>query len=181
MPSRPRESVSSEVNFVIRPLTLADQPLLWEMLYHAIYVPRGQALPEPRVINVPEIARYVSHWGQADDRRFIALDAEGKEAIGAAWLRLLGRDNRAFGYVDETTPELSVAVLPAYRGHGIGTALLTELVEVASNHHDAVSLSVAAENPAVRLCQRLGFGVVGACGASLTMKKILTASLGAGL
>ncbi len=147
------------------------------MLYHAIYVPEGQPLPEPDVVNRPELARYVRDWGQADDRGFIAMDAEGKEAIGAAWLRLLRGDNKGFGYVGETTPELSVAVLPEYRGRGIGASLLTQLLQAASNHHAAVSLSVAAENPALRLYQRLGFDVVATSGTSLTMKKTLRTSL----
>ena len=168
--------MSTEQDYVIRPLTQADEPLLWEMLYHAIYVPEGQALPEPDVVNRPEIARYVRDWGQADDRGFIALDGGGKQPLGAAWLRLLRGDGKGFGYVDETTPELSVAVLPQCRGQGIGTRLLTRLLQVASNNHPAVSLSVAAENPALRLYRRLGFEVVGTSGTSLTMKVALTPS-----
>ena len=173
--ARHGDPVCSDLNYIIRPLTQADEPLLLEMLYHAIYVPEGQALPKPGVLNAPEIARYVSDWGQAGDGGFFALDAEGKEAIGAAWIRLLRGDNKGFGYVDDATPELSVAVLPEYRGQGIGTALLTELLRIASVHHDAVSLSVDAGNPALRLHERLGFDVVGASGASLTMRKALTA------
>ena len=168
--------MSSELNFVIRPLTQADEPFLWQILYHAIYVPEGQALPEPDVVNRPEMARYVRDWGQAGDRGFIALDAKGKQAIGGAWLRRLRGDNKGFGYVDETTPEVSVAVLPEYRGQGIGTRLLTRLLQVASNNHPAVSLSVAAENPALRSYRRLGFEVAGTSGTSLTMKVALTPS-----
>lgn len=175
------DSVGSEPNHVIRPLTQADEPLLRRMLYHAIYVPEGHALPGPGVVNSPEIARYVSDWGQVDDRGFVALDGEGKEAIGAAWIRLLRGYNKGFGYVDETTPELSVAVLPEYRGQGVGKALLTELLRVASERHEAVSLSVDAGNPALRFCQRLGFDIVGASGTSLTMKKTLTEGLDAGV
>jgi hypothetical protein len=44
----------------IRPLTSADQPLLWDMLYHALFVPAGAA-PLPReIVQRPEIARYVA-------------------------------------------------------------------------------------------------------------------------
>jgi ribosomal protein S18 acetylase RimI-like enzyme len=166
-------SMSGEQEYVIRPLTAADEPLLCQMLYFAVYVPEGQPLPEPDVVDRPEIARYVRDWGQANDRGFVALHTVGEQAIGAAWLRLLRGDKRGFGYVDDTTPELSVAVLPEYRGQGIGTRLLTWLLQVAAEHQPAVSLSVAAENPALRLYRRLGFDVVGTSGTSLTMKKTL--------
>ena len=170
----------ARLNYVIRPLAQADEPFLWQMLYHAIYVTEGEALPERDVINQPELARYVHDWGQADDRGFIAMDTEGKHPIGAAWLRLLTGDSKGFGYVDDATAELSVAVLPEYRGQGIGTRLLSQLLQAASNHHPAVSLSVAADNPALRLYQRLGFDVVGTSGGSLTMKKTLRTSSGEG-
>jgi ribosomal protein S18 acetylase RimI-like enzyme len=165
--------MSAELKYVIRPLTEGDERFLWQMLYHAIYVPEGQPLPEPDVVHRPELARYVRDWGQADDRGFIAIDAKGKEAIGAAWLRLLRGDNKGFGYVDDATPELSVALVPEYRGQGLGTRLLGKLLQAASQHYAAVSLSVAADNPALRWYQRLGFDVVSTSGTSLTMKKTL--------
>jgi hypothetical protein len=45
--------------FQIRPLAQADEPFLWEMLYHALFVPPGMA-PFPReLIYQPAIRRYV--------------------------------------------------------------------------------------------------------------------------
>lgn len=153
----------------IRPLTLTDEPFLWEMLYQALYVPEGQP-PFPReIVQEPEISRYVQGWGRADDSGFVAL-AEG-QPVGAVWLRLLTGDNRGFGYVDETTPELSIAILPAYRGRGIGRKLMVALLEEAQSCHRAVCLSVSPDNPAKGLYQRLGFEVVGKNGSSLTMVK----------
>jgi ribosomal protein S18 acetylase RimI-like enzyme len=168
--------VSTKQDYVIRPLTPADEPLLWDMLYYAIYVSEGQAPPEHDVVKQPELATYVAGWGQESDIGFVALDGEGKQPLGAAWLRLLKGDSKGFGYVDEATPELSMAVLPEYRGRGIGTRLLTRLLQVAANHHSAVSLSVDTDNPALRLYRRLGFEVVGTSGTSLTMKVALTPS-----
>ena len=170
--------MNTELNYIVRPLTQADEPSLWEMLYHAIYVAEGDISPEREVVNQPEIAKYVHEWGRADDRGFIALNAEGKQPIGAAWLRLLVGDNKGYGYVDDATPEVSVAVLSEYRGKGIGTRLLTQLLQVASKHYPAVSLSVAGDNPALRLYQRLGFETVGMSGTSFTMRKTLKTSRG---
>ena len=47
------------------------------------------------------------------------------------------------GFVDETTPELAIAVVPSRRGRGIGETLLEALVERArAEGHRALSLSV---------------------------------------
>jgi ribosomal protein S18 acetylase RimI-like enzyme len=153
----------------IRPLTLADEPFLWEMLYQALYVPEGHP-PFPReIVRNPEISRYVQGWGKADDLGFIAL-VEGKP-VGAVWLRLLTGDHRGFGYVDATTPELSIAILPEYRGQGIGSKLIVRLLEKTQPRYGAICLSVSADNPAKRLYQKLGFEVTGENGSSLTLVK----------
>jgi GNAT superfamily N-acetyltransferase len=62
-----------------------------------------------------------------------------------------------------------MAVLPEYRGQGVGTRLLGELLRLADGRYGAVSLSVSAENPAVRLYRRWGFREAGNSGSSLTM------------
>jgi GNAT superfamily N-acetyltransferase len=64
-----------------------------------------------------------------------------------------------------------MAVLPAYRGHGVGTRLLEYLLRAADERYEAVLSSVAANNPALRLYRRFRFEVVGAGGSSLTLKR----------
>jgi len=157
--------------FAFRSLTPADEPFLWDMLYLALYVPPGQpALPRD-VLRHPQIRRYVQGWRQADDMGLLALD--GDRPVGAAWLRMLTGENRGYGYVDETTPELSIAVLPECRGRGIGSALLARLLEDARSRFAAVCLSVSPENPARRLYERMGFRVVNDEPPSITMVKAL--------
>ena len=127
----------------IRLATAADEPFLWEMLYQAIYVPPdGAAIPR-EIVNQPELGRYVAGWGKANDIGFIA--EENGRPIGAAWLRLLAGEGRGYGYVDDQTPELTMAVLPEYRAQGIGTRLLAQLLGAAAGRFRAVSLSVAPE------------------------------------
>lgn len=106
---------------------------------------------------------------------FVAVDADSGEPIGAAWLRLLTGDERGYGYVDDETPELGMAVMPVYRGRGVGSELLGRLLKSAGEAYRAVSLSVSADNPAVRLYERAEFERVGECGASLTMVRRLGA------
>ena len=139
------------------------------MLYLALYVPPGAA-PLPRtIVQRPELARYAAGWGREHDLGFAALDATTGQAAGAAWIRLLSGANRGYGWVDDATPELSIAVLPAWRGRGIGAALLGRLVQAAQPHYRALSLSVARDNPALRLYRRLGFEGVRVDGELLIM------------
>jgi ribosomal protein S18 acetylase RimI-like enzyme len=49
------------------------------------------------------------------------------------------------------------AVLPDYRGQGIGAQLLTQILDAAKMKYPAVSLSVRANNSVIRLYERTGF------------------------
>lgn len=153
----------------IRPLTAADEPFLWEIMYHAIHVAEGEAPPPRDIVRRPELAHYLDSWGREHDGGFIA-ELNGVP-VGAVWLRLLKGDDAGYGYVDDATPELSMALLPDYRGQGIGTRLLEAALADATKRYAAVSLSVDPSNAAMRLYERFGFVVVGESGTSLTMKK----------
>ena len=111
------------------------------------------------VVENPGTARYVEGWGRHGDPSFVAV-GEGGEPLGAAWLRLLRGENRGYGYVDDETPEVAIAVRPGTRGAGIGTRLLRRLLEAAKPRYRAVSLSVRSGNPARRLYERMGFEAV---------------------
>lgn len=154
---------------MIRPLTPIDQPFLWEMLYQAIYVPTGQPAPSRDIIQQPELARYVEGWGKPDDRGFLALNARTNQPIGAIWLRLLTIEAPGYGYIDDNSPELAMAVLPGDRGQGVGTQLLACLID--SRPNESLCLSVTENNPVVRLYGRFGFTIVGHANGSMTMKR----------
>ena len=156
------------MTLTIRPLTPDDEPFLWEMLFQAIHVPDGHPPLSRDVLNLPELARYVRKWGRAGDCGFLAAVGE---PVGAVWLRLLVGEDRGFGYVADDTPELSIALLPGFRGRGIGTQLLSRLC-ASQNGDTPVSLSVSTDNPAVQLYRQFGFEVVGVSGDSLTMVRL---------
>ena len=92
--------------------------------------------------------------------------------MGAVWLRLLKGEAGGYGYVDDRTPELGIAVLPDYRGQGIGTRLLEQLLRDATSY-DAISLSVSKGNPAINLYQKLEFRSVHEDDTSVIMLKNL--------
>jgi Acetyltransferases len=68
-----------------------------------------------------------------------------------------------------------MAVLPEYRGRGIGTLLLRTLMQSLKDQGiGAVSLSVDVRNPARRLYERFGFYEIDLTGRSMTMRADLT-------
>jgi [ribosomal protein S18]-alanine N-acetyltransferase len=156
------------IDFHIRPLEAEDISFLRVALYHAIFVPPGIEAPPISIVDLPEIAAYIENFGQrAGDVGGVA-QVNGVP-VGAAWARLL----HGYGYVEAHTPELSIALLPDYRGMGIGTRLMEWLLEALKPSVTQVSLSVHVENPAYRLYQRLGFQTIKLEGNSATMVRRL--------
>jgi len=108
----------------------------------------------------PDLAKYVAEWGRTGDIGFVAVESDTNRPIGAAWVRLLTGGDKLPGAIDDTTPELAIAVVPKYIGKGVGTRLLAQVLDAAKAVYPAVVLSVRATNPAKRLYERLGFVVI---------------------
>ncbi len=140
------------MEYVIRQLTNQDEPILWEMLYYGLASSASNEPPPREVVRRPEIARYVEGWGRAGDTGFVAHDKKNRGLLGAAWLRQPADKSH-------TSPELALSVKPEHRRHGIGTALLTQLVR-ANPDYSTISISFVAGKPVLRLYERFGFKVV---------------------
>jgi GNAT superfamily N-acetyltransferase len=124
---------------------------LRDMLHHAYYW--RERVPGSLV------SRYVRGWGRPGDTALIAL--ENGFPVGAAWFRVFSGAEPGYGFVDESTPELAIAVVPSKRGHGVGDDLLSALIQKAqSAGYERLSLSVEPGNPARKLYERHGFEVV---------------------
>ena len=66
-------------------------------------------------------------------------------------------------YVYRTEKEIrlmDIALVPAWRRHGIGSALLRELLHEARATNRELTLHVEPDNPAQHLYQRLGFRLI---------------------
>jgi ribosomal protein S18 acetylase RimI-like enzyme len=94
----------------------------------------------------------VEGWGRIGDTGFVAHDKKSRALLGAVWLRRPTDKSDA-------SPELALAVKPEHRRHGIGTALLTQLVR-ANPDQSSISVSFVAGKPVLRLYERFGFKVV---------------------
>ena len=144
------------MNTIIRKIRLEEHVLLREFLYHAIYLPQGVEPPSQSVIDLPELQVYIADFGTRPGDHCIVAEAAGK-AVGAAWCRIMAD----YGHTDNDTPSLAISLLPEYRGLGIGTRLLNDLLLLLQEHgYLRASLSVQKENPALRLYQRTGFHIV---------------------
>ena len=156
----------------LRPATPADLPFLWEMLRAAVCWDPAADCPDD-ILERPELAHSFDGWGRPGDAAVLALGPDGRP-IGAAWRRQWTADEHSYGFVDEATPELGLAVVAAWRGQGVGTRLLRPLMGGARKAGtQQVSLSVAPANPARRLYERAGFAKVGESGTSWTMAAVL--------
>jgi GNAT superfamily N-acetyltransferase len=154
---------------MIRKASGRDAPFLRDMVKHAYYWRWG----EPETADVPA-SSYVEGWGRPGDRGLILLD-EGFP-VGAAWYRLFTAAQPGYGFLDEQTPELTIAVVPSRRGRGFGAELLSALLEQArADGHQAISLSVEKDNPALKLYERFGFAPVKELGATVVMRAPLQA------
>ena len=155
------------MGFTIRPGTQDDVPFLEAMIYEAAFHPRRPRPPLEQALREPRLARWVAGWGRPGDAAAIATDRTTRP-VGAAWYRRFPRyEPGNEGFVDPATPVVAIAVVAEWRGQGIGAALLGALVERArATGIAALSLSVGATNPAVRLYGRLGFVRVEGRGAT---------------
>ena len=143
-----------------------DVPFMRSMLTHAYnwHVSKLET-------DVP-ISGYVDGWGRPGDTALIAID-EGHR-IGAGWYRLFRASAPGYGFVDEQTPELTIAVVPGRRGEGVGHSLLRDLLARAEDDgHPALSASVERNHPDLRIFEREGFVAVDDAGDAVTMRRPL--------
>lgn len=130
------------------------------MLYKALFVECGKPKFPKSIIENPEIKKYIEFWGK--DKYDIAIVSIIEDKlIGAIWGRKFKANKKGYGYVDENTPEISMAVKEGYRNKGIGTQLLKQIeIEYLKINVETLSLSVDKLNPAKLLYERANYKIV---------------------
>ena len=154
---------------IIRNIEKNELEFLKDMLYESIYVPEN-IKNKVELLCSPSIKKYYEDWGRKGDTALIAIDKNNR-AVGAVWYRLFDEPNKGYGFVDNSTPELGIAVTQEARGLGIGTLLMKRIIQQASEDgYKSLSLSVDPENmSAVHIYRQLGFIDYGVSGTSITM------------
>ena len=143
------------MKYIIRETKKEEYVLLEHFLYEAIFIPVGVEPPPKTIINMPELQEYIADFGSLKDDKAIVAEVEGK-IIGSVWVRIMND----YGHIDDDTPSLAMSLYKEYRGLGIGTALLKEiLLNLKLAGYTKVSLSVQKDNYAVKLYKKVGFTV----------------------
>ena len=143
------------MNYTIRKIQKHEYSLLNNFLYEAIFVPEGIEPPPKTIIASSELQVYVERFGELKDDIGLVAEIDGK-IVGAVWSRIMND----YGHIDNETPSLAISLYKEYRGLGIGTVMMKEILALLKRHeYKRVSLSVQKANYAAKLYQKVGFKI----------------------
>lgn len=141
---------------IIRALNEREYPLLRDFLYEAIFVPEGASPPPKSILDRPELQVYLKGFGSLPDDHALAAETDGK-VVGVVWVRVMND----YGHVDDQTPSFAISLIREYRGQGIGTALLREMLALLKQKgYRQASLAVQKANYAAKMYRKAGFQTV---------------------
>lgn len=144
------------MEYTIREMKAEEYPLLNDFLYEALFIPDGIAPPPKNVIASPELQIYVDCFGVLKDDFALVAEVE-KKVIGAVWVRIISD----YGHIDDETPSLAISLYKEYRGQGIGTNMMQEMLSLLKAHgYKKVSLSVQTANYAAEMYRKIGFEII---------------------
>lgn len=147
-------------NIIIREIKAEEKGVLSDMLYEAIYQPDENNLIPRSVLEIPEVNAYIKDFGQEKDDYCLIAEMKG-DIIGAVWVRVISRDIKGYGYIDDDTPEFAISLVKEFRSRGIGKRLMTEMINhLREKGYKQTSLNVKKENYAVNLYKKMGFKVI---------------------
>ena len=144
------------MEYTIRKIQKQEYPLLDNFLYEAIFIPEGIEPPPKTIITSPELQVYVERFEESKDDWGLVAEVDGK-IVGAVWVRIMND----YGHIDDATPSLAISLYKEYRGFGIGTAMVKEILTLLKSHgYRQVSLSGQKANYAAKMYLKIGFEIV---------------------
>lgn len=144
------------MQYKIRPLKQSEYAVLDDFLFEAIFIPDGVEPPPREIIYRPELQVYTSGFGEKRGDIALVAEADGR-IVGAVWVRIMND----YGHIDDETPSFAISLYKEYRGCGIGTALMREMLDMldAAGYKQA-SLAVQKANYAVKMYKNVGFEII---------------------
>ena len=128
----------------------------------------------------------VVDWNDAQKDAFLRMQFNAQHQhyqahFPDARFDIIERDGQGVGrlYVDRRPDDIRVidiALLPEHRNHGIGAALVTQLLDEGQRDGKTVSIHVERNNRALSFYERLGFGFVQDEGVYFLLEKPPTAN-----
>ncbi|WP_148408931.1 GNAT family N-acetyltransferase [Murimonas intestini] len=144
------------MDYRIREILVEEYSLLEDFLYEAIFVPEGMAAPPRSIIRQPELQVYLKDFGKKKGDAGLVAEA-GEKMAGAVWVRIMND----YGHVDDMTPSFAISLYKEFRGLGIGTALMKEMLYLLKHQgYKQASLAVQKANYAVNMYKKVGFTIL---------------------
>ncbi|MCR5335020.1 MAG: GNAT family N-acetyltransferase [Synergistes sp.] len=142
---------------LIREIKEEEYPLLRDFLYEAIFIPEGVSPPPREIVLQPELKLYYENFGSGRADLGMVADDDG-HVVGAVWTRIMND----YGHVDDETPSFAISLYREYRGQGIGSRMMAEMLKLLKAHgFTRASLAVQKANYAVRMYEKAGFKIAG--------------------
>ena len=149
-------------------------------------LPEDEAFLSKLYATTRDLEMALTGWDAAQKEAFLRMQFQlqtthYRKHYGDALFQIILRDNAPIGriYVHYGPSEIrlmDIALLPEYRGSGIGGFILQNLLGEAARLCKPVTLHVEKFNPALRLYERLGFRVIEDLGINLYMEWRLPAA-----
>ncbi len=119
-------------------------------------MPEGMSAPPKSIISQPELQIYIADFGKKNDDMCLVAEVN-KKVVGAVWVRIMDD----YGHIDNDTPSFAISLYKDYRGLGIGTALMREMLRILKvKGYKQTSLAVQKANYVVKMYKKVGFEVV---------------------
>lgn len=144
------------MNYKIREIKPSEYSILDDFLYEAIFIPEGVEPPPKSIIENDELQVYVKDFGKYPDDKCLVAEVDGK-IVGAVWVRIMND----YGNIDNETPSFAISLYKEYRGLGIGTDMMKQMLDILRNSgYRQTSLAVQKANYAVKMYLNVGFEII---------------------
>lgn len=97
--------------------------------------------------NPKELSKYTEFFGftNKDLGLYVLVD---NEIAGAIWSRRLN---------PEEAPRLSVAIIPKFKGEGVGSFMMEQFLQEAGALYDSLSIDISEKPKAIKFYEKFGF------------------------